>query len=651
MAGHSDLVTHENTISRLSPFLFLSLILITWNMFFTLIGVLLNDFDPMVNEEIKNGLYGVSLGVFPFFCVASMIVKYCFSCCYAYQIHTPKQLLEAIILDVIFVSMGTLYLVGDNLPVFICSSMQDETIRLSCRRQSSIILGVSLLLFTTLYLAGTLKTTSSRKPTFPVTGKIRKGYQSVLQLAALTIFLDQTFSTVVRYFTSVELIEDIETAESQSCGCLGNASVVDCLLTFNGEVGGFFASLSSILIIIVIWLLAKHLKDYCSCCTLNMKSMTGECCCHLWEDFCIIFFHFFAVVFMVLYTLGDNRWLWKCVPMIVPPSIGRVTMLSIALSFSFMWIIMYVFIICLPGIGIVQHKMNSKFRECESMTIKINQNESEWMCESFFAQYAVSQPPPNSKPCCCSCLSGSPTREESVGMATISQHTHVHDLTSEIRGKITVVNNFGALAIALPSEENISCQKGLNIACCQCQECCTPCWNFSKRTCKRLWNFSKCLLTSLWGCFKKLCIPCCLIILCPCIPCGIFFLFCLCIPCLRYFYLSDFTYQEVSEDLCILCFISPFTSCFEYIKSLGTTCWEWLNKEEVSESDNVLFIYKGLQENIKTATLSSVDGKLEFTSESQSYPTDTQLYWVIKKPKMFPVTTNGSETIEASTGV
>ena len=53
--------------------------------------------------------------------------------------------------------------------------------------------------------------------TLPVTGRIRKAYQSILQLAALTGFLDQTFSTVVRFATHT----DIEMDDSPiSANCL-----------------------------------------------------------------------------------------------------------------------------------------------------------------------------------------------------------------------------------------------------------------------------------------------------------------------------------------------------------------------------------------------------------------------------------------------
>lgn len=86
-----------------------------------------------------------------------------------------------------------------------------------------------------------------------------------------------------------------------------------------------------------------------------MKSETFQCCSHLWENLFIFFFHCLVITFMVLYTLADNRWLWKCVKL-PDPTPGRVSMLIITLAFSHIWIGMYFIVVCLPGVGIVWEK-------------------------------------------------------------------------------------------------------------------------------------------------------------------------------------------------------------------------------------------------------------------------------------------------------
>ena len=53
---------------NLSPFLFLSLIVLTWNIVFTLTGVVLNADDPVADEAAlkKQIAYGLSLAFFLF---------------------------------------------------------------------------------------------------------------------------------------------------------------------------------------------------------------------------------------------------------------------------------------------------------------------------------------------------------------------------------------------------------------------------------------------------------------------------------------------------------------------------------------------------------------------------------------------------------
>ena len=274
-------VDHVNSVSRFSPFLFLSLVLLTYNMIFTLIGVVQNREGSGLNATIYYG----SLAVFFLIGIISVIFKHYFLYRSQKRMHHRRcELAKSGVYDLTFVAMGMLYLAGDNLPIFICSEIKNTNAKEECRGQSSIILGFTLLLHTLLYVFGVLKLKPTEMPTFPVTGRIRKAYQSVLQLAALTIFLDQTFSTVERLVTHL----DIEGDETPNFGTATNCSSI-----INAEVGGFFAGLCVIMLFVVLGLVVKNWKDYYSCYNdwLTRKKKIGQCCCHLWENVFVFIFH------------------------------------------------------------------------------------------------------------------------------------------------------------------------------------------------------------------------------------------------------------------------------------------------------------------------------------------------------------------------
>ena len=372
-------VNHMNDISGCSPYLFLSLVLLTWNLCFTQIGILRHE-----DAATKTYVYVVSLALFPVLSAATTPIKCCFS--RVYRKRKCYTLFEVFLYDAIFMIMGTLYLAGDNLPVFICISKSNTTEMELCRKQSSIIEGVSLLLHAILYLVGQLQLRSTATLTLPVTGRIRKAYQNILQLVALTLFADQTFSTVVRYLTST----DIKIDKTPNCGCGNGTTAAECLANLNMEVGLFIASLSAIVLIIAISLIVKNLKDYCSCCCFNkLKPERGQCCWHLAENILIIMFYILAIAFMVFYTLGDHTWLWKCVLM----SNGtqwREVIFSVTLVASVFWIGMYIFVICLPGVGKVwgNKKFLSRYRYA---VLEYDLEDSRWKRKRVLAQPSEGQ--------------------------------------------------------------------------------------------------------------------------------------------------------------------------------------------------------------------------------------------------------------------
>ena len=242
--------------------------MLTWNIIFTLIGVVLNADNPVADEAApgKQAAYGLSLAFFLIFCGISLPIKHVFIC--RNQKPPLFEMIGDLAYDVTFVIMGTLYLARDNLPILICSSLKDTKEKGICRGRSSIIRGVLLLLHTALYLVSTFKLKSLNVASFPVRGRIRKAYESILQLGSLTIFIDQTFSTVEQFTMHLD-IEDIDTS---NCGCVNNTTAENCLSIIDEEVGGFVAGLFGITFVIVFGLMVKNWKDYCSCCRITSIS-------------------------------------------------------------------------------------------------------------------------------------------------------------------------------------------------------------------------------------------------------------------------------------------------------------------------------------------------------------------------------------------
>ena len=372
MVDHTN-VAYINSLSKYSPYLLISLFLLTWNIVFTLVGVYLNTRNPLANETVtcKRKAYIISLLSFPAVCIVVLSAKCLCVCTTQRSHHWCRKSVVMAVHDLVFLAMGTLYLAGDNLPILICSGMSNIGDREDCIETSAIILGFSLLLHTALYIAGSFKLNPAIS-TLPVTGQIRKAYQSILQLAALTIFLDQTFTTVVKFITIV----DIELDESPTCGCPGNTTNS----ASEREVAGFLTGLSSIMLLMVIGLTVKAWKEYCSCCWIKRKSECGQCCCHIFENGLIFIMYIVVVAFMVIYTLADSRWLYKCTPVCNDnPTKVRFWLLGTSFVLSLLWIVMYFVIIFVPGCSIVCQKKRV-ITENEYVSVQVVKENHKWVC-------------------------------------------------------------------------------------------------------------------------------------------------------------------------------------------------------------------------------------------------------------------------------
>ena len=164
---------------------------------------------------------------------------------------------------------------------------------------------------------------------------------------------------MVHHFTHVDL--RLEDDAIGKCGCGGNTTaeieVENLLYILNIEVGVFFSALMIILLVIVVAVLMKNLKDYCSCCWKEMDSEDDklECCCHCWENFAIFTFYIFVFLFIVTYTLADNRWLWTYAIHDKDASfVTRIVFLVVSLTLTIVMGLVYICIICIPSVRIVR---------------------------------------------------------------------------------------------------------------------------------------------------------------------------------------------------------------------------------------------------------------------------------------------------------
>ena len=593
--AHLD-VNHMQDISGCSPYLFLSLVLLTWNLIFTLVGVTWEEGELVL-------LYSLSLVIFFVLSGGISCLNHYSLCCQKPKYHCCCKLGETLTRDMLFISMGTLYLAGDNLPILICD-VQPKMDAKNCRIRSSAIEGASLILHALLYLIGQ---NSTANQTFQVTGsgRIRKAYQSILQLVSTTLFVDQTFSTVVRFVANTDDSES--TKQNNSCDYKANATVT---MTHNGEVAWFLASLSAIVVVIAMWLIIKNLKDYCSCCFKKLKSEKGYCCSHLLENIFIIVFYVLAIAFMVLYTLGDNDWLWECV-LIHNPTQGRETMLSVTLVISLFWVAMYITVIWLPGFGI-ELERNKFFRNYAYVVIKGEMDKSEWV-QKVLTQPAASGQGYTDR----TVSSGNIEHDESYTSPGITL-TFGEDITLR-RGLANTVNYFccccytrqgytetgqnltqtsgnreqevGCTSFTLPIGEDITSRKGLcyssnNLL--GCYNCCDgSTWSI---------NESKNDDSTCWECLVKC----------------------------KHSQHEESTpphrppsSNESDRD----------TTCWQKVKNKCTVTWSTAAGE--IEHDTVLLAYIGKRENLSSEAISKEQTLKLNIGEDRTYPVGTQVWFII----------------------
>ena len=586
MVDHTN-VAHISSLSRSSPYLLISLFLLTWNIVFTLVGVNLHTekrrmkpADETVTDKLE--AYIISLVLFPTVCIVVLVAKCLCVCTTQESHHWCRKLVVMAMHDLVFLAMGTLYLAGDNLPILICSGTYNTGDKEDCIETSAIIVGFSLLLHAALYIAGSFKLNPAIS-TLPVTGRIRKAYQSILQLAALTILLDQTFTTVVKFITIV----DIEMDESPACGCPGNTTNS----ASEREVAWFLTGLSSIILLIVIGIVVKNWKDYCSCCWKKRKSEIGQCLCHLLENSWIFSMYIVVVGFMVIYTLSDSRWLYKCTPVCNgDPTAVRLGLLVTSLVLSALWILIYLFIICLPGFGIVC-QTKRLLHETDYVLVHAEKERHEWQCKN--------------------------ARKRKVNGENSAYLTNM--IGKSMPSLMILEENYGSLSIDLPTEEEITCLQGVVYAWQGCYDVCCP--NASKCTCcstccSKEYRHTQCLNseddTSCAQClcqwFSKKCKA-------PWQSCK-----------------ADWKCCKADWKCCKevwICCKRRCSCCWGKCKP----CWERLKDKfmETEDGGNIFLTYLGKNNNFTSNTLSQ-HRTLDMSDQVCEHPAGTDFY-VILKPK------------------
>ena len=572
MVDHAN-VAHISSLSRSSPYLLISLFLLTWNIVFTLAGVNLNTENPLADETVTKKLtaYIISLTSFPAVCIVVLSAKCLCVCTTQRSHHWCRKSVVMAVHDLVFVVMGTLYLAGDNLPILYCSGMSNTVDKEDCIERSAIILGFSLLLHTALYIAGPFKLNPAIS-TLPVTGRIRKAYQSILQLAALAILLDQTFTTVVKFITIV----DIEMDESPACGCPGNTTNS----ASEREVAWFLTGLSSIILLIVIGIVVKGWKDYCSCCWKKRKSERRQYRRQIVENILIFFMYIVVVLFMVMYTLADSRWLYKCTPVCNGnPTVVRFGLLGTSLSLSFIWILLYGVIICCPGVCIIC-KRKRAFAENDYVSVVAKRENCKWVCTD--------------------------ARKRKVnGNGSTTNNT-------EIGNTMSIEDDYGSVSITLPIEED-TCYASLQDTCCASLletewECCNCLKNFLTWLCC-VNRDTTCAsnLKDTWDCCRD------------CIKA--IWLYCCCCCCIR----CCWDACKSCWDACKSCW-GKFMSWLDKCKY----CKEWKELMNTEDEAEIVFIFMGKNNNFTSNTLSQ-NWTLDMSDDQLGeHPAGTDFYVILK---------------------
>ena len=370
-----------------------------------------------------------------------------------------KACLKEVAYDIVNFIMIFFYLLGDNLQEMVCNEKCGP-----CPRTAQAFTGISLILnlaLTVLKGAGEGNLPSA----LPVVGKWGDTYNKMLQIAASAVTIDQALTAILEAFTKGE--QECEKVVSSD----RDAQIA------------FMASMMAIAIIVIfavqLLLCWEKRENFChACCTeeRHTEERRTEYCCT--EDCCAVFlqwlFAFYILIFMGVFLAADIDWIWDVITgnNLLPLSaawITRLVLLVIATLSSLVFLIVYITVICLPGLRFVLVKKRFFLPEHNTLSVSeaiVREKHNTW--KEADEHYA--------------------TVDNTQWAETAAKHSKDEEggKSSKIKSSVEVEDSLGGKAtISFTFKEEIpnACLSPCNwlcrcIFCCKCKDCKE--WNLPK---------------------------------------------------------------------------------------------------------------------------------------------------------------------------
>ena len=367
---------------------------------------------------IKHGFLSVTRSIRPF----------CADVCPGIQLAKERQWLRSclcnwsIVHDTAFCLMAMLYLMGDNLEMA-CELML-------CPITARALVGISLILNIFITLINTFGLVPNLPAAFPVIGIIGHVYNSMMQIAAQALTIDQTLTTIVE---SVDINVSNGAISARGFAFQGMTLIVDSERKAQEAAAAFTAVLYVIVLAIVMFLLVrlayanKRVCCDCRCKKVKWYELVGQLVCGI-----------LVMGFVLLFMASDIDWVWKFFkmsPVSKPGVIVRLLFLCVSLGLLCIVMLVYIMGLCLPGACFVWGERKFFLSKHSSMKVTGHMQRSE------YNEWDYKKGPPSVN----------------------CKHVKSDNMKCELNSKINVEEYFGKadITISMDEHDKIKCWDGL----------------------------------------------------------------------------------------------------------------------------------------------------------------------------------------------
>ena len=320
------------------------------------------------------------------------------------------------------------YLVGDNLKQMACNPECGL-----CVTIAQLFTGISLILNVTLILlkdGGLSK--GSLASAYPTIGVRGEAYDKMFQVAAKALVIDQALTAI---------LEHISTSE-----CVKNT--VNSNITVQiGVTIAYFVFITVIILVVLVFLVWGQRKTFCP----NGCSEKLQKCCETCAQWC---FAFSILVFCALFMVADIDWFWDLWKDSRYFSSGakaaRLSLLGVSFLYCLFLIVLYIFVIGIPGLGVVLEKKQFFFLEhgahgeLSTSKLMVRKVDNTWKSTEE-APSVPTQQMTNTE------------RKENVD----TNSTDANRDKCKLKKSVKVDDDFGKAAISFTFKEEIPCCQGL----------------------------------------------------------------------------------------------------------------------------------------------------------------------------------------------